>query len=106
MKLYAVAAILSICLPAYCFAQRVENEIIINVKEHATTAPAASVSKYLNGYHSSINGQTIEYHSSHPDADSALLVRGQRIAPSISWENRSSTGGNGRLPPIHLAGRN
>jgi alpha-mannosidase len=86
MKLCAVAAILSICLPAYCFAQQVENEIIINVKEHATTALAASVSEYLNGYHSSINGQTIEYHSSHPDADSALLVRGQTIAPSISWE--------------------
>jgi len=86
MKLSAVAAILSIFLPAYCFTQQVENEIVIHVKEHATPAPAASVPEYLNGYHSSINGQTIEYHSSHPEADSALLVRGQRIAPSISWE--------------------
>src|SRR5208283_5772189 len=86
MKLCSVALILGCFLPAYCFAQQAENEIVINVKEHATAPTAASVAEYLNGYRSSINGQTIEYHSSDPDADSALLVRGQTVAPSISWE--------------------
>jgi hypothetical protein len=46
---------------------------VIDAKDSATpTAPVASLSKYLNGYCSSIDGQTIEYHSSDPDADSAL----------------------------------
>jgi hypothetical protein len=48
--------------------------------------PVATSATYLNGYHSSINGQTIEYHSSDPDADVALLARGQSIAHSITWE--------------------
>src|SRR5271169_6274321 len=90
MKLCAVAVIISSFLPAHSFAQQAENEIVINVKEHAATAPIASVAEYLNGYHSSISGQTIEYHSSDPDADSALLVRGQTIAPSISWETEGA----------------
>lgn len=41
---------------------------------------------YLNGYRATIDGQTIAYHCSHPDADTALLVRTRRDAPSITWE--------------------
>jgi len=64
-----------------------ENAILISVTEGATTpAGLVPIGKYLNGYRSSLDGQTIEYHSSVPDADSALLVRGQRIAHSISWQ--------------------
>ena len=64
-----------------------ENAIVISVTEGATTpAGLVPIGKYLNGYRSSLDGQTIEYHSSVPDADSALLVRGQRIAHSISWQ--------------------
>jgi alpha-mannosidase len=40
---------------------------------------------YLNGYNTSIHSQTIAYHSSHPDAESALLVRARQDARSISW---------------------
>ena len=86
MKLRA-AVLIATFLAARAFAQQTENAIVIDAKDSATpTAPVASLSKYLNGYRSSIDGQTIEYHSSDPDADSALLVRGQRVAHTVSWQ--------------------
>src|SRR5579862_9854754 len=92
MKLRA-ATLISALLAAAAFGQQTENVIVIEAKDSAaptanaaSSAPAAPLSKYLNGYHSTINGETIEYHSSDPDADSALLVRGQRIAHSVSWQ--------------------
>jgi len=41
---------------------------------------------------SSVGGETIHYHSPDPDADSALLVRGQDVAPSNLLEYRSHAG--------------
>jgi len=87
-------------------AQQLANEILIRVRD-ASPSPAADprAVTYLNGFHSSLSGQTIEYHSSDPDADSALLVRGQTIAPSISWKTDptpSSAAGYARF--IWLAG--
>jgi alpha-mannosidase len=67
------------------YGEQLESQIVIRVHE-ASSTPLAASATYLNGYHSSINGQTIEYHSSDPDADSALLVRGQSIAHSITWD--------------------
>jgi len=55
------------------------------VKDGASQ-PSAAADRYLSGYQSSVKGETIHYHSPDPDVDSALLVRGQDIAPSISWE--------------------
>ena len=49
---------------------------------------------YLNGYRQEIYGQTISYHSSHPDVEDALLCRVNREADSIAW--RSDT-----LPPSY-----
>ena len=73
---------------SYTFAQERANEMVIRVLEPVIRAGSAvSGAQYLSGYRSSINGQTIEYHSSDPDADSALLVRGQSVAPSISWKS-------------------
>ena len=86
MKL-RVAALIAAFLAASAFGQKTENAIVIDAKDSATTtANVASLSKYLNGYRSSVDGQTIEYHSSDPDADSALLVRGERMAHTISWQ--------------------
>ena len=84
MKLCAVAVILGNFLTGHSFGHQAEDAIVIQVKQTATTT--APVARYLNGYRASLKGQTIEYHSSDLDADSALLVRGQRIAHSISWE--------------------
>ncbi|PWB73059.1 hypothetical protein C3F09_05795 [candidate division GN15 bacterium] len=41
---------------------------------------------YINGFNTSLSGQTIAYHSSHPDAEDALLVRARRDVHSISWQ--------------------
>lgn len=89
MKLRAAAALLATVtfLAADALGRQTENAIVIDAKDSVTpTAPVASSSKYLNGFHSAIDGQTIEYHSSDTDADFALLVRGQRVAPTVSWE--------------------
>jgi hypothetical protein len=89
MKLPAAAALLATVtfLAANASGRQTENAIVIDAKDSvAPTAPVAAPSKYLNGFHSAIDGQTIEYHSSDPDADFALLVRGQRVAHTVSWE--------------------
>lgn len=63
-----------------CGGKNETNRILINV----TQAKAAA--GYVNGYRKTLDGQVLAYHSSHPDADSALLVRANKEAPSISWE--------------------
>lgn len=57
--------------------------LTINVwqPDNQNAAPA-----YLNGYRRPVSGQTISYHSSHPDAEVALLCRVRRDANAISWE--------------------
>ena len=86
MKLRA-AALIAAFLAAGAFGQQTENAIVIDAKDSSTTTThVASLAEYLNGYRSSLDGQTIEYHSSDPDTDSALLVRGERMAHTISWQ--------------------
>jgi len=111
MRLGTVAAILIFLLLAtgqpHAFGQQPNNQILIRLKDvtATTSAHVASVATYLNGYHSSLNGQTIEYHSSDPDVDSALLVRGQSIAHSISWKtDPMPEPSNGDFQFIWLAG--
>lgn len=90
MRLLAVAVILGVFLTpgqSRAFSQEIDDGIVINVSDvAAATSASASALKYLNGYRSSINGQTIEYHSSDPNVDSALIARGQSNTHSISWE--------------------
>jgi len=75
------AALVAAFFAAGAFGQQTKNAIVIDATDSSTpTGHVASLSKYLNGYRSSVDGQTIEYHSSDPDADSALLVRGERMA--------------------------
>lgn len=63
-----------------------QSSSVIEIEVNDSLVPFPESSAYLSGYRKSIAGQTIDYHSSDPDVDSALLVRGQTIAPSISWE--------------------
>ena len=69
----------------WTYGQQRDGQIVVRVSESASTRAATSPT-YLSGYQSSVNGQTIEYHSSDPDADMALIVRAQSIAHSISWQ--------------------
>ena len=80
------ATLTAVFLAATAFGQHTENAIVIDAKDSAATAHPVPLSKYLNGYRSTVDGEAIEYHSSDPDADSALLVRGQRIAHSVTWQ--------------------
>jgi len=87
MKLFTIGMFAGFVFVAFVCAmgQQTGKEIVIAVKD-ASSQPSASADRYVSGYHSSVQGQTIDYHSPDPDADSALLVRGQSVAPSISWE--------------------
>ncbi|HLV86849.1 MAG TPA: glycoside hydrolase family 38 C-terminal domain-containing protein [Candidatus Sulfotelmatobacter sp.] len=89
MRTYLSAALfLSFLLaPLLSFSQQTGNAITISVTEPSSSATDQHIPAggYLNGYRFTLRGQTINYHSSVPDADSALLVRGQTIAPAISW---------------------
>jgi len=65
------------------WAQRNENAIVINI------APAQFPETFLNGYRAAVSGQTITYHSSHPDAEVALIARARREVSTIAWETDS-----------------
>jgi alpha-mannosidase len=71
-----------------CTLRAQQKEIVINVAQGSFGQSKSNlpVDNFLNGYRKSIRGQIIEYHSSHPDADKALLVRAKRDVGSISWE--------------------
>jgi hypothetical protein len=43
----------------------------------------------LNGYRAALQGQVLGYHSSHPDAETALLARARREAQTIAWETEA-----------------
>jgi len=95
MKLSTVVVLACFALGAFRSAagQPIGKEIVIEVKD-ALSQPSAAADRYVSGYHSSVDGETIHYHSPDPDADSALLVRGQNVAPSISWKT-------GPMPDVH-----
>lgn len=52
----------------------------------ASPAKIASDNLWLAGYNRSLAGETIRYHSSHPRANSALIVRADDSASAIEWE--------------------
>ncbi|MGA2263772.1 MAG: hypothetical protein ABSH28_20350, partial [Acidobacteriota bacterium] len=63
-----------------CARKQETKRILINVIQGKTAAT------YINGYRRTLGGQVMAYHSSHPDADSALLARANKEAPTITWE--------------------
>jgi alpha-mannosidase len=73
--------LLGTILAAGACARKIETTLIqINIIQSGK-APT-----YINGYRKTVSGQVLAYHSSHPDADSALLVRSNKDASSICWE--------------------
>ena len=64
-------------------AQTDSNSVVIDIRDSQT---AKASGYYLNGFARAIGGTTISYHSVHPDAEEALLVRSNSEAPSISWQ--------------------
>ena len=78
-------------LPCFCafamkaWAQREDNTIVLNVTQAQVSAT------YLNGFHAALSGQTLAYHSSHPDAETALIARARREASTIVWRTDTLT---------------
>jgi alpha-mannosidase len=56
------------------------------IQIHVTGPASLETDSYINGFAESVSGQTINYHSAHADAESALIVRAQSIARSIAWK--------------------
>ncbi len=79
-QLWTGILFLTILPVSACARKQEASRILINVTQ-GKAAPA-----YINGYRRTLSGQVLAYHSSHPDADSALLVRANKEAHSISWE--------------------
>ena len=77
-----------LCLLFIFTLQAQQREIVINVTHEKLDRFKSNLQSdnFINGYRKLIGGQTIEYHSSHPDADKALLVRAKRDIGSIVWE--------------------
>ena len=105
-KHYARLKIFSLlCLPAAgsLAAQDRHTGIVINVTQGESDRgrEAGSAEFYSNGYRSSVDGQVLSYHSSHPDADKALLVRANREVHSITWETDTLVN-PGTDPMYHL----
>lgn len=77
-----------LCLLFIFTLQAQQREIVINVTHEKLDRFKSNLpsDNFINGYRKLIGGQTIEYHSSHPDADKALLVRAKRDIGSIAWE--------------------
>ena len=84
---YAVV-LLMMSMPASLRARQSDIRINVNSRS-AGSHPAIRAAAYLNGYKRTVSGQTINYHSSHPDAEAALIVRAQSDVHAIAWETDS-----------------
>ncbi len=78
--------ILVICSLSLAFSQQLGDEIHLNIRQKVDSLTPADAGTYLNGYRRTIEGQTMTYRSSHPDADVALIVRARKDAHLITWE--------------------
>jgi alpha-mannosidase len=67
-------------------AQAPTGGIVITVTQ-VTPKQDLTPQTFLNGFRRSVSGQTISYHSSHPDAELALIVRANAEVHSAAWES-------------------
>lgn len=84
----AVCLLLQLCLCVLPIAA--QQDVVVDVRggDDAGESPA-----WLNGFRTALDGATITYHSSHPDAEDALICRARRDAGSITWQSDT-------LPPV------
>ena len=58
----------------------------------------------VNGYERYISGEKIDYHSCHPEANSALLVRCEDNSQFIEWETSAAPAGAENVTFAWIAG--
>jgi len=89
-------------------ARQAGHEIIVNVRNDMKSRlrPSHEEPTFINGYRSTLSGQVIIYHSAHPDAEAALLVRANSEVHSISWQTDTipAQSADGNIRFIWLAG--
>ncbi len=87
MRLYLrICSVVLFLIPTWsgpASAQINRPEITVDVRHEKGADREAPA--YLNGYRERIDGQIIQYHSSHPDAEAALIVRANSEAHSATW---------------------
>ena len=97
IKYLILAFFLTVILFTHLTAQVENQNIIINITQVKSDSATSHLPEqfFINGYRKSIDGQSIEYHSVHPDANQALLVRAKRNVHSIIWETDTLTNVDG-----------
>ena len=97
MKFTGIVIISVLMLPGQLIAQK-ENESLIHQKNLSQQMIV------VNGYEKDISGEKIDYHSCHPEANSALLVRCEDNTQFIEWETAAAPTGTENVTFAWIAG--
>jgi alpha-mannosidase len=108
MKHCLIAALLLFIAAMPLQAQTGEKAIVVTVATRADglPQPGATGAAFVNGYRRTIDGSVLPYHSSHPNAESALLARALQGVRTVTWESDTlrEAGGGDFHTLIWLAG--
>ena len=97
MKLVGIIIIFALMIPLQLNAQRKKNTTASQKKEDQPMA-------IVNGYGKDIAGEKIDYHSCHPEANSALMVRCENNTQFIEWETEAAPVGTENVTFAWIAG--
>ena len=97
MKFAGIVIISVLMLPGQLVAQK-EKENLIPQKNSTQQMIV------VNGYEKDISGEKINYHSCHPEANSALLVRCEDKTQFIEWETAAAPAGSENVTFAWIAG--
>ena len=89
LKRASLSLLIGVGAVSLAFSRQLGEEVHLNIRQKVDSTSPADAGTYLNGYRKTIDGQQISYRSSHPDADTALLVRARKDAHSATWETDS-----------------
>ncbi|OGU26611.1 MAG: hypothetical protein A2X66_04745 [Ignavibacteria bacterium GWA2_54_16] len=89
IRRFLLAALFPVMFVGPLLARQAGNQIRVNISEAAGSRSGTPPLTYLNGYRRTLSGQLIQYRSSHPDAEIALLARARKDVRSIAWETDS-----------------
>lgn len=97
MKLAGIVIISALMFPGHLNAQKKKN----------IPAPLKNVVQAMvivNGYGKDVSGEKINYHSCHPEVNSALLVRCEDSTRFIEWETAAFPAGAENVTFAWIAG--
>lgn len=97
IKLIGVVIISALILPGQLNAQRKKVSSVTQNKE-------AQPMLIVNGYGNDISGEKLKFHSCHPEANAALVVRCENETQKIEWETASASADSGPVTFGWIAG--